>query len=62
MLRVWGGNGESAFLRHAWYKIRDPKGTLAIAEYIEEFSNRQRLHQALGYRSPEGSERQEDGA
>jgi transposase InsO family protein len=25
----------------------------AIAEYIEVFYNRQRLHQALGYRSPE---------
>lgn len=25
----------------------------AIAEYIEVFYNRQRLHQALGYRGPE---------
>jgi len=33
----------------------------AIAEYIEGFSNRQRLHQALGYRSPEEFERQEAG-
>lgn len=29
----------------------------AIAEYIEVFDNRQRLHQALGYRSPEEFER-----
>jgi putative transposase len=34
----------------------------AIVEYIEGFYNRQRLHQALGYRSPEEFERQESGA
>jgi transposase InsO family protein len=34
----------------------------AIAEYIEMFYNRERLHQALGYRSPEEFERQESGA
>jgi putative transposase len=34
----------------------------AIAEYIEVFYNRQRLHQALGYRSPEEFERRESGA
>ena len=28
-----------------------------IVEYIEEFYNRQRLHQALGYRSPEEFEK-----
>ncbi len=27
------------------------------AEYIERFYNRQRLHQALGYRSPEELEK-----
>jgi len=34
----------------------------AIVEYIERFYNRQRLHQALGYRSPEEFEQQESGA
>mgnify|MGYP001587106152 FL=1 len=34
----------------------------AIAEYIEVFYNRERLHQALAYPSPEEFERQESGA
>ena len=29
----------------------------AIGDYIEKFYNRQRLHQALGYRSPEEFEK-----
>ncbi len=33
----------------------------AIAEYIEVFYNRERLHQALGYRSPEEFEQQKSG-
>ena len=35
---------------------------MAIVEYIDRFYIRQRLHQALGYRSPEESERHESGA
>ena len=34
----------------------------AIAEYVEVFYNRQGLHQALGYRSPEEFEQQGSGA
>lgn len=35
---------------------------VAIEDYIDRFYNRQRLHQALGYRSPEELEQQESGA
>ena len=35
---------------------------IAIVDYIERFYNRQRLHQVLGYRSPEEFEQQEGGA
>lgn len=34
----------------------------AIAEYIECFYNRQHLHRAFGYRSPEEFEREKSGA
>ncbi|NOT24350.1 MAG: IS3 family transposase [Nitrospiraceae bacterium] len=35
---------------------------MAITDYIERFYNRQRLHQALSYQSPEEFEHQESGA
>jgi putative transposase len=35
---------------------------VAITNYIEQFYNRRRLHQALGYRSLEEFEQQESGA
>ncbi|HYM89512.1 MAG TPA: hypothetical protein VES92_10395 [Nitrospiraceae bacterium] len=38
------------------------KARQAIVESIEGLYNPQRLHQALGYRSPEEFERQESGA
>lgn len=34
---------------------------MAIVDYIDRFYNQQRLHQALGYRSPEEFGRQESG-
>jgi transposase InsO family protein len=34
---------------------------MAIEDYIHRFYNRQRLHQAPDYRSPEGFDRQESG-
>ena len=41
-------------VRHRQFQTQ-AEGRDAIAEYIERFYNRQRLHQALGYRSPEES-------
>jgi hypothetical protein len=34
--------------------------TLTLEEFIEEYYNRQRLHSALGYRSPEEFEQQSE--
>ena len=41
-------------VRHRQFQ-NQAEARYAIAEYIEYFYNRQRLHQALGYRSPEES-------
>ena len=48
-------------VRHRQFQ-NQAEARYAIAEYIERFYNGQRLHQALGYRSPEEFERQERGA
>jgi transposase InsO family protein len=52
---------KNELVRH-WQFQNQAKARGAIAEYIEGFYNSQRLHQALGYRSPEEFERQEGGA
>ena len=44
-------------MRHRQF-ANQAEARYAIAEYIEVFYNRQRLHQALDYRSPEEFEQQ----
>ena len=43
---------KNELVRHRQFQ-NQAEARYAIAEYIEVFYNRQRLHQALGYRSPE---------
>ncbi len=52
---------KNELVRHRQFRDQ-AEAQFAIAEYIEGFYNSQRLHQALGYRSPEEFERQESGA
>ena len=52
---------KNELVRHRQFRDQ-AEARQAIVEYIEGFYNRQRLHQALGYRSPEEFERQESGA
>jgi putative transposase len=52
---------KNELVRHRCFQ-HQAEARFAIAEYIEVFYNRQRLHQALGYRSPEEFERQEVGS
>jgi transposase InsO family protein len=51
---------KNELVRHRQFRDQ-AEARQAIVEYIEGFYNRQRLHQALGYRSPEEFERQESG-
>jgi transposase InsO family protein len=51
---------KNALVRHRQF-ANQLEARYASAEYIERFYNRQRLHQTLGYRSPEEFERQESG-
>ena len=48
---------KNELVRHRQFQDR-AEARQAIFEYIEGFYNRQRLHQALGYRSPEEFEQQ----
>lgn len=52
---------KNALVRHRQFQ-NQAEAQVAIEDYIDRFYNRQRLHQALGYRSPEEFERQEGGA
>ena len=52
---------ENELVRHRYFQ-HQAEARYAIAEHIEVFYNRQRLRQALGYRSPKEFERQESGA
>jgi transposase InsO family protein len=51
---------KNALVRHRLFE-NHAEARYAIAKYIEVFYNRQRLHQALGYRSPEACEQHEVG-
>ena len=48
-------------VRHRQFQ-HQAEAQVAIEDYIDRFYNRQRFHQALGYRSPEEFERHEGGA
>ena len=52
---------KNELVRHQQFH-NQAEAQVAIEDYIARFYNRQRLHQALGYRSPEEFERQESGA
>jgi putative transposase len=52
---------KNELVRHRQFQ-NQAEAQVAIENYIDQFYNRQRLHQALGYRSPEEFERQESGA
>jgi len=43
---------KNGLVRHRQFQ-NQAEARYAIEEYIERFYNRQRLHQALGYRCPE---------
>lgn len=47
---------QNELVRHRQF-ANQAEAQVAIADYIEQFYNRQRLHQALGYRSPEEFEK-----
>ena len=48
---------KNELVRHRQFQ-NQAEAQVAIEDYIDRFYNRQRLHQALGYRSPEEFERQ----
>lgn len=53
-------NLKNELVHHCDFATRD-EARAAIFEYIECFYNRKRIHQTLGYRTPEQVEREWDG-
>ena len=54
-------NLKNELIHHCDFRTRDEART-AIFDYIELFYNRKRIHQSLGYRTPEQVEREWRGA
>jgi len=54
-------NLKNELIHHCDFKTRD-EARAAIFDYIELFYNRKRIHQSLGYRTPEQVEREWRGA
>ena len=52
---------QNEVVRHRQFQ-NQAEARRAIEDYSERFYNRKRLHQTLGYRSPEEFEQQESGA
>ena len=52
-----GNRGTSPITHHRDFTTQD-QARAAIFDYIELYYNRKRLHQTLGYRTPEEVERQ----
>ena len=52
---------KNELVRHRQFQ-NQAEAQMAIVDYIDRFYTQQRLHQALGYPSPEEFERQEGGA
>ena len=52
-----GNRGMSQITHHRDFTTQD-QARAAIFDYIELYYNRKRLHQTLGYRTPEEVERQ----
>lgn len=50
-------NLKNELIHHCDFKTRD-EARAAIFDYIELFYNRKRIHQSLGYRTPEQVERE----
>ena len=57
MAESFFSNLKNELVHHCDFKTRD-QAKAAIADYIERFYNRKRIHQSLGYQTPEQFERE----